>query len=90
MPDVGWLTGRLFSVPDERPSGGREDNKKIEYIFKYRSPGGHSEHAYPKITKNSRLSNNSSTSTLRQRGLYSNISKIGTANHINNSSLPSP
>ena len=82
MPGIEWLTGRLLSVPDEGPSGGGED-KKIECILKCRSPGGHSEHAHPKIT-NSELSNSSSTtSTLSQRGLNSNISKIGTANHIN-------
>ena len=71
MPAVGWLTARLLSVPDEGPSGGGED-KKIEYILKYRSPGGHSEHAHPKI-QNSELSNSSSTSKERQRGLNSNI-----------------
>ena len=81
MPGVEWHTGRLLSVPDEGTSGGGEDRIYI-YILKYRSPGGHSEHAHPKIT-NSGLSNSSSTSTLSQRGLNSNISKIGTANHIN-------
>ena len=50
MPGVGWLTGRLLSVPDEAQSGGGED-KKIEDISKYRSPGGHFEHAHPKMTK---------------------------------------
>ena len=40
----------MLSVPDERPSGEGED-KKIEYILKYRSPGGHSEHAHPKKNK---------------------------------------
>ena len=49
MPGVGWLTEILLSVPDEGPPGGQED-KKIDYIVKYRSPGGHSEHAHPKIT----------------------------------------
>ena len=34
MPGVGWLTGRLLSVPDEGTSGGGEDNK-IEYILKF-------------------------------------------------------
>ena len=50
MPGVGWLVGRLLSVPDEGPSRGGED-EKIEYIIKYRSPRGHSEHAHPKKTK---------------------------------------
>ena len=47
MPGVGWLTGRLLSVPDEGPSGEGEDKKKeyILYILKYRSHGEHSEHA---------------------------------------------
>ena len=55
----------------------------VEYIYIniFRSPGGHSEHAHPKITK-TKKSNSSSTSILRQRGLNSNISNIGT-NHIN-------
>ena len=58
MPAEGWLTGRVLLVPDEGPSGGGED-KKVEYnISKYRSPGGHSEHAHPNIT-NSELSNSS-------------------------------
>ena len=33
MPGVGWLTGRLLSVPDEGPSDG--EDKKIEYIYIY-------------------------------------------------------
>ena len=49
MPSVGWLTERFLSIPDGGPSGG--EDKKIEYILKYWSPGGHSEHAHPKITK---------------------------------------
>ena len=54
MPDVGWLTGILLSIPDEGPSRGGED-KKMKYILKYRSPGGHSEHAHPKRTKKKQL-----------------------------------
>ena len=64
--DVAWLTGRLLSAPDEGPSRAGED-KKMQYILKYRSPGGHSEHAHPKITNSRELSNNSRTSTLRRK-----------------------
>ena len=58
--------GRLLSVPNQGPSGEGED-KNIEYVFKYRSPGGHSEHARPKTTI-SEQGNSSSTSTLSQKG----------------------
>ena len=32
MPVVGWLTGRLLSIPDEGPPRG--EDKKMEYLLK--------------------------------------------------------
>ena len=77
MPDVGWLTARLLSVPDEGPSGGGEDKEIREYILKYRSPGGHFENEHPKIKRKYRLSNSNSTSTLRQRDLARAYRRLG-------------
>ena len=88
-PHVGWLTGKLLSVPDERPSGGGED-KKVKYMYQSTGVPEATLNMHTRRTQNGRLSNNSSTSTLRQRGLNSNILKIGTANYINNSTPPSP
>ena len=59
--------------------------------LKYRSPGDHSEHALPKTTNSEHNIRSMCTQyALSQRGLNSNIFKIGTANHVNSSTLPSP
>ena len=83
MPGVGWLAGRLLSVPDEGPSGGGEDNKMKYFEVCIKVVPEATLNMHSRREQNSELSNSSSTSTLRRRGLNSSISKIGTANHIN-------
>ena len=80
MPGVGWLTGRLLSIPDEdHQAEYKMKRKNIYQVLESRRP--HLKYT-PEDNKSSELSNSSSTSTLRQRVPNSNISKIGTASHI--------